>query len=578
MIAEHNRSKNMNETNLWYPLYSCLNELLDDQVNGLMQPLFEQRELDSIPVKSRTNYMIALRQLNRLEKLRIVIKEQYPNTYNNVFLKIVQDGENNPIRRDIVFQNREIEIKNILLEASEKKLSTCWLVLGPPGYGKTEFLLELYGRFDSLGWSVILVTIGDKVDVFDELVSQLGIEKAETGNISTYEPFEKGQALVTLIASKLTDLPGLVLLFDNIDTLSKSKLSYIDNFVKGLLWGWDSYGLSKNFQLRVISTARKIDNPPAFGRLGKEIVRLSPFKYEVVKQTVDHFQKNIGLDLPPTHVSSIAAYLFYITGGHPGCVTSLLRNFKHNIFMFVKEWPKGEDSKHLETVNKVIEEIKESIPNNYPLDLVKVFENVCIFRKFHENILKEFFDDMDYKEDPIQVANLLLQSGLVDKRVGIIGDDITRRLFFCQIRRENEKVNTLNKICDIAIKVYERRFNNAGFKRNWHIYATEILYQKLIKEYYTNNKRGKQLSTFFFDTLLPPILYGLVENGSIEEEERPGAIDAFLEMLDWEFEFTLNYFTSEECYQEAAFASMKKIVENFRDTGSLRQEMIDNCS
>jgi hypothetical protein len=560
------------DAKLWHKLGLCLEGLLPLQVQDLMQELFKVEELNSLQGESNHDYLAALRRLGRLERLSALLAERYPQVYARFFRE-----EKTPFRRDYFFENREAELNKVFLEQLDT-LSHCWLVLGPAGYGKTEFLREIGSRHIQLGWLVSFIKFKEDLTL-DAAVRQIGLDlemaPPEIEAILKKPGRERGWSLSAKSgALKMGEGDrGLLLLFDDLHLAKDSVIRGLVELVEGLFEGWHSLGIHKTRSIRVISSARNLESVDALEILGRDTIRLSPFSFRVIQQSVRNFasRPSVSFVLEPHKVDAVAAYLCHVTGGHPGCLVTLLQEY-YGDTLFRGPWPTDEDPRHLGHVFDVIKEIEKSTPPTAGVgNLGTLLERLSVMRKFSAGMLGELAAaGLLASEDPQALWDGLTRTHLVDNQRGFLGDDITRRLFFCRLRSSGEQGRAnLRDICQFAVAAYEKRLTDPEIHRGRHTFALELLYHHLQEQFYIFNNRGSGLKDLYLSQILPSTLAALAAIEPLAEHKR-GVIDDLLAELqdgdstDWEFAFTLNYFTSENGYDDSAFAEMLERIKAFR--------------
>jgi hypothetical protein len=569
-IQDHQQSDL--DGDLFVALYNCLSSLLDDQVEILRHSLYQPKDLDAISGSLRLGFLVALKRQGRLNELRQKLQTYYPTTLAR-FVSIEPDT----FQVENLFENRTIELDKIFWPPL-RSLSHCWLVVGPSGYGKTEFLREVASRFLKSRWFVIFLTMTDKTNlkiIMEEIAEVFELDTPEVVTELGDPSFDPGWALASTLSKKRMGKEdhGLVLILDDLHLLTEPAIKDLVGFVDHLFSGWTELGIGKTRALKVISSSRNQEGIDDLGNLGQDPIRLSPFDFKVVRQSVQNFSSrpSIKFDLESSRIDAVGAYLCHVSGGHPGCLVSLLnRYYKSNLFK--GPWPTSEDPSHVNEVRDIVSRIEKSLAPLQTNDLINILDHLCVLRKFNDGILSELVDKGWFAiEDPDKLWNLLAQTRLVEKRGGFLADGITRRLFFCRLRNgEENKRQILTRMCLFAIDAYCRRLTNPEIHRGRHIYAIELLYHRLQQQYYVQGTKGDPLKKTFLGEILPSVLNDLLSIESLKEHKR-GVLDDMIgqlgdmdEQSDWEFAFDLNYFTSEHGYAQSTFQTMMQEIKSFR--------------
>lgn len=571
----------MEEKKLYGFLKACLDKLTDVQVENLKNLLFSVEEINSLEGKTRVHFLGQLLRIGRLEELAKLIRENHPNTHDESVTE--HDSLNfDPLLVDkLQFENRKSELDKLLY--SQAGLSHCWLVLGPTGYGKTEVLLELAKQYNRIGWLVCYVKLdadgADFDSVFGQVINKIDPEILLQGNLIADKSQEYSRGWE--FAAKLKGMKmgahdhGLVLLFDDLHHATPTTLDKMSKFVNGLFEAWVQLDIYGSRFIRVISAMRNQERvADNLGILGKDTIRLSPFDFWVVRKAVSDFITNpkIKFHISGTTLDQASAYLTHITAGHPKLLSLLLSKY-HSTDLFSGTWPREDGKAHLDEVYRILEDIQKSIVITKVASLDDILEKLCVLRKFNEGILADLFSNDAIKEkveDPIDLSNELLQAQLIEKhKYSFMGDGINRRLLFIKLRHRSPDL--LKELCNFAISTYYSRLVDKKKHRAREILAIELLFQHLQKCFYLDGKRGEELRLFFFKEILPSVLRDLV-NGEILGEDKREVLDSLIYELshdsaitDWEFAFTLNYFTSKNQFDETAFNELLMAISSFRD-------------
>lgn len=462
----------------------------------------------------------------------------------------------------ILFKNRGDEIDRILSSFGEPYC----LVDAPAGYGKSELLVELRKRFESQAppW-VCALTTRQNMQLQD-----LAIDLAKGLMLSRSLPKKSARQLGMSLANRLKldwseniRSRGVIILIDLGDSSSQSfAQDIVLRFVPGMWEGLrtlDFQSPRKQKPFRVILAGRHLardlsPNVPDWKRM-----RLSPFDYKAVYETTRDYL--VGHTEDDLSIRTLAAHILYLTGGHPGCMARLLRDFKEggatpNEFVNqLIEQAKGETDT---IVKPVIDQVYESISP----DLQEAFVELCAFRCLEPNVLKavlgaEHFLFQDQNEHDL--ADRLTKEQYLRRDRFLLRDDITRRLLAIRLHRSSatefvQRCRTAKTLCEQQLaQPYDRCVPQ---------WVVEYMFQSLqqhIGDILTLEGRN-QVQKEFFERELPHILDTLT-TGRDPRVQWPVLQQEFGE--DWEFQFTLNYFLRQDEYTDGPYQRLVQEVGDY---------------
>jgi len=577
----------MEENDLYLFLSKCLNRVNDPQLENIKNLMFSVAELSTFEDKTRAHFLSQLRQAKRLENLQNHFKQYHEEIYKDELTAHKSEVDKDLTQNNkLQFENRVNELDKLLY--GQVGLSHCWLVLGPLGYGKTELLLKLKDDYSRLGWSAYYMQLGEDFNfdfIIEQLKTEMNIVTSPNGILIDNKSAE--YSLGWEFAAKLqstemgTKDMGLVLLFDDLHHATTTTIDQIAKFVNGLFEAWVHLNMYGRRSIRVISAMRNqgrvTDN---LGYLGKDSIRLSPFNFSVVRNTVRNFISNpkVNFQIRSENLDMASAYITHITEGHPKLLAIILHKF-YSTGLFTDKWPKEDSEAHLEEVYKTLENIEKSIKIDKIASVNEILKKISVLRKFNEGMLEHLLSSEMFSEstiDLMQLLNELLQAQLIEtQKWSFMGDGITRRLFFCKLRHGDQML--LKKLCTFAIESYQSRLVDEKIHRVRHVFAIELLFQHLQNDYYVNGLRGDILKSNFFENTLPNVLKDLVDGETEIKEKRRILNDVIQELtdplyFDWEFAFCLNYFASKDKYDEGIFDAMLTaigIYKNSMSTGAI---------
>ncbi len=462
-------------------------------------------------------------------------------------------------RLPVPFTNREDEMKNILSSTSP----AYHLLYGPAGYGKTELLKQLKQRFKERGWSCAYVYLSENSsdkDLANEVAKQFEIQFSPQDNIPLSEQIG-GRLLYKWQSGDKKE--GLVLLVDlekipSITILHKLIEKFIPDIERSLRV-LDDFALRHN-RFRVIIAGRNLGTHLGIEHQGLplNLLKLSPFSYDVIR--------NSAIDYLPGQnqavIDQLSAHLFFITGGHPGCMAHTLEMYK-DIGMPPNEFLKYySDTIWRGIVRQCVESTLGEIPQSHEY-LRGSLERVSVFRSLDYGILKELNEGLIPETlDEYQLADALTTRYLLDWKGRFLRDEIARRLLTIKLR--NEAPNEFPKRCEQAVGICADRLrqSNVSSPETWTI---EYLYQLL--QCHANGiqepKQREKMRDDFPDQVHKAL--GIFYDRKVLSEKWRGERAALTQAIkeDWEFQFTVNYYLRDNNYNENPYNNMMQQIDKF---------------
>ncbi len=455
--------------------------------------------------------------------------------------------------QQIPFINRKDEIS--LIVSSYAQAYT--LIDAPAGYGKTELLKELERRFKELEWACAYVSIGEKgtlPKVAAALAQQLGLDANEV--LRGEGPANLAGNLAAEILGKdiAKNKNGLVLL---VDFEGKPRLAILPDLLKTFVPAIQQalYNLNVDFMVqhnwfRVIIAGRYLANRPEVSQLSLplEIRRLTPFSYEIVRDTVRAYLRG-----PVDNVIvQIAAHLMHLTGGHPGCVAKTLEIFNQRRLlpdMFLEQC--GDRIRAI--VHQVVEDIRYDIQ---PAALRNKLDSLSVLRYVDYEALGQLL----MEEDKYHLADELTSTYLLDWVGHLLRDDITRRLLAIRLRWDLGDEGFARR-CQDAQRICINRLKDP-YVQGPEMWAIEYLFQSL-QQLTTSihNPQARQNATRVFREEIPKTLHMLVtppRNKRSHYQPLKQALDK-----DWEFRFTVNYYLRQDGYTNKPYEDLLRQVDSF---------------
>lgn len=339
----------------------------------------------------------------------------------------------------------------------------------PAGYGKTELLQTIERRYFKEGWFFAYAAVqrqltSNKLDgLIKRILEQLGC--SDVGSLLE----NSVRAAPTVLAQNLTrlmrqqgpesgsldvmgQLPwqfGLALLIDNAELLDETEICDCLTFLRDLNALLTKFSRMNDidipFKVRIAGrhNAYQWQQLAEKQNLDLEIVPLSPFQPGYVNETLR--RKYPILKQRDTY----AAWLMYMTGGHPGCMVNIIDRMgriETNIDdEFLNRFPENKQN-----VMQTIEKIEQSIP----VALRPYFEKLSVFRCYSIYLLEKIMDEgiIPNGMDAHVLEEELTRNFLVSRPDNYIRDNIVRRLFALRLLW-NDKTLYI-QTCRQALRMY----------------------------------------------------------------------------------------------------------------------------
>ncbi|MEH2287553.1 hypothetical protein [Nostoc sp.] len=463
----------------------------------------------------------------------------------------------------IPFTNRDAAINEITATNSPPYR----LVTAPEGYGKTEFLKQIMGRFQKLQWSCAYASISGYENIEDlekRLANSLQLTLPEGHDLSW------GERLGSLLHRNWAKWQsqgkkGIVLLIDlNGSAPQKQRLNELFNDFKEFAWRIEKCLKELQFfkdnsrRLRVVIAARCLIDLP-LDRIFPKLI-LSPFNWEVIQDTATNYLKPI--EMTSESLALLAGHLLYLTGGHPGGIAEALKVYRdgcYTVSWLLNSYGNQLWEKHLK---KCRDQIKESLTkeNNH---LYESIEKLSIFPILNGTwILKEAVRrfKLPFSDDSFKLNAELTKTSIFTRDKTIIKDGMTRRLLVIGLLRETSPDN-FRSLCSEAAQICWEYIHELKSKNNSAIAGTwsmQYFFQSLQQHagfinYGPNSLAYRQeLHNNFFDKIVEETL-GIFRNTDKEQfHEFIYTLKSEVEN-DWEFQFLINYYLHNEEYNDAPY-------------------------
>lgn len=465
----------------------------------------------------------------------------------------------------IPFTNREDEMSNILSAIAP----TYHLIHAPFGLGKTELLKRLKQRFEERDWYCCHVSLNEQSPdtmLATEIAKQFNINL--TRNTASHKKsFQIGQRLSEMWLNREERgegrKSGFVLLIDFEDIPSSARFHELTEYflpeMQSSLRLLNDFATERN-RFRIIIAGRTLGTLWMGGEmtLPWTIMRLSPFSFDVIRRSVrDYLPNYVKMD-----IDQLAAHLFFITGGHPGCTAHALELFKEvgsppDEFLKANETSIWSDITR-PSVESILFEISES--DAYLRDSL---ERMSVFRFLDYGILRELNEGLiPATLDEYQLADSLTSRLLFDWKGRFLRDELSQRMLTIKLRYENP--DEFAKRCKQAVQICSERLRSSNVNSP-EIWTIEHLYQWLqcnVTLIYTPATR-RALRDSFYEQIrqVLEIFYDRNRLGKHWRVEKHTLLQAIEE--DWEFHFTVNYYLRDDYYTETPFNSLLQQIKLF---------------
>jgi LuxR family maltose regulon positive regulatory protein len=268
-----------------------------------------------------------------------------------------------------VYSFRPVETPIFTAVAARETLPKITTVVAPPGYGKTVFLSELYGKYEKAGVHCLWVALDDRDSALGSLLRLLetvvGFQSAE-GHI--YEKFSRTDAFDRIENIRLRIAAGsrpTILFIDNIDFCKEAG---VDTLLNALVFNSPDW-----FKLFVSSSSTPV--PFNAGRahleLNLQTIKAADLSFDK-KATADLFDEAGLTDLGPVALAEIVDR----TEGWPAAIRLLqLTAQAGNVVNGGIDLLVGQEE-HLSDI------LSERLIASFPDDLVKFLYEIAEFRHF----------------------------------------------------------------------------------------------------------------------------------------------------------------------------------------------------
>lgn len=485
------------------------------------------------------------------------------------------------VTRDIPtdFVNREEEKREALRESS----SPYMLFDAPTGYGKTRFLQAIRDGYFARGWYFIFVETPQDATAFTlslTIIHELLVEHNKVQQAMGLKHFSSSPlteipfivnnfiTLIQLIQSSVSHKQTLVILIDNIEQLRDEEVDIFESkFLKPLHQELETI----QWNLLVRLSGRDVRH--IWLRTPKSIIvrikQLTPFRYEDVLDTLyaAYRSKKPAQHTRPnrSEVNLCAAYLMYLTGGHPGCMKQIIEqiDFEQPVEAFFNH----ERERLLkENVLPIAHDIRATIPDG----LRDMFDVLSVFRLYNLDVLQKmidthvitFADNADILEQQLTATRFVKM-----KADGFIQDDIVSRILAIRLRwEEPERFFRLSNEAKTTFKEYL-----AGKPHNPAYIVREALHQEILSAFCVEeqslDERRNVRTTLLADDGKVHWYIEQLQNCSSSKHSMQ-YVRHLLALLEdeqesWEFRLLANFMLREETYNDAPFNDILDKIRKF---------------
>ncbi|MDX9993051.1 MAG: toll/interleukin-1 receptor domain-containing protein [Anaerolineales bacterium] len=451
----------------------------------------------------------------------------------------------------LYFVNREDVIELILSSQSP----AYHLLDAPAGFGKTLTLKKLQRHFDAADWVNGYVAVHHQSSL-REVLSDFEIPLAvQLGADVSGESLAKALIAKWDVEFRSGAKKGIVLLVDvekpsamSMQIVRQLILEVIPPMAK-LLHSHPSLQNRYN-PFRLVIASRYLSSKLETGH-GTNFVphKLTSFNYETVRQAVQKYLDPQIID----RLGQLTAHLVFYTGGHPGCIASILTLYKQKHYPDPDLFFENCEDQVWDIIYPEIEDIRIGIDQ----DLRGIFDELSLFRCVDLGILHEILKIFPYfgMDDEFELQDKLREAYLMEPMPGgmFLKDGITRNMLALRLFASGGKKAFVYK-CGMPQTICKQRLLNP---------ETQLPAQWLVESYYQylqkhigaiqSGETRKRIRKEFFYKIIPEYF------GEFAEGRRPCEYRMAIEQLlneDWEFQFTVNYFLRELDYCDCESSSI----------------------
>lgn len=539
----------------------------DDRSMNLYTRVSGENKLDQLLHKLIRHYF---------DKVHDLLNSRYQYLLNAILQKqdVGQSTESEPQDKAqqqpfLRFTNRESELDEAIYNPRGQYL----YFQAPTGYGKTRLLGEINENLQARGWIRVLLTVQPDLrstniipTIVEQLSQQLPDPEQTLQACSKGTLIESSEAIGRWLAavrtSKLKIFQGVAILVDIPNgTVSHADMmtrAIIENVITGIWVGLEDADYFKRVRhgYRVIVTGRsegKYFANLSYPQFERKV--LKPLEYKHVKRICEEIVQDLS-----AHVE-FAANLFFISGGHPGCISQILKEF----YTRNPQNPRAFFDTFGHTLQHIMSREAHEVSLGIEANLRGRYRTLCIYRRLNDVLLETHLQDHP-TYNVYSLRQHLLAASLVewDDIHRTYAGDVVRRLMALRLRYEEPP--EFKEACAQAQERYLKEMQGGG--ELCALWAVEAWFQFFQKEFerITTTAERKQLEEEFLTIQVPEVLKRLVDgrsNPASDLESLRGIVHN-----DWEFKFTVNYYLRDEAVDRSSwmdpFNKLIALIEKFQ--------------
>lgn len=460
------------------------------------------------------------------------------------------------------FTNRQNAIQDVV---DKEPKATFHFFEGPTGYGKTRLLEQLKKDFERWHWYCLCLTVGSEANPAfgEQILAQLPSFIQKSPPFAPQNWAKGGRDLGQALARyhERHPYPGVVLLIDIPDEFAQGTKTTLKQLVEAFIPEiYDGLSRSRYFSreassYRVVLTGRSKGclSGMSYSNLFR-VTALKPLRYtyvqEICKEAIQHEMQV---------VEEFAANLFFVSGGHPGCIEKILHLYKgmrgQEPATFFVRCPIA--------IQEVIENECGRVRETIDPAIQSAYEQVYIYRRLNDHLIKIFWKRLDWHGDAFTLQDDLMRSSLFgwhgDDRRHLVGD-IVRRLLTVHARYEAP--DRFKQACEKASHLSLKALKVADELRGY--WVVEVLFQLLQARFDKIESAAQRqvLRATLMSHDLPNVLTAYVEGRPTTHQADLRSLEGILE-ADWEFQFALNFYLRDQSYDAQPYDEFCKQVKAF---------------
>jgi len=388
------------------------------------------------------------------------------------------------------------------------------------------------------------------------LAFQLGKTKDLTKELDDIDTKDMGDTLCGQLKIERRDditKEGIIFLIDLGKNPSPKLISNLfDQFIPDVqsCLRTDQFFESKHNRFRVVFAGRYLANckETSSKSLPLTILQLSPFSYKDLRSTAREYLPNAT----DAVITQISAHIMYLTGGHPGCMASILRMYKK----------KGQPApdvflrRNRTKIQDIIETVVSQVYNDIPDELQDTIKSLGLFRYLSHSILEYLLRQKHIQgySSKYAFADRLTTNYFLRRDMTTLLYNDNHRILALQLRGQIEHTESVQDTCEKYLSNV-----NARIPEMW---AIECLYQFLQhhSEKIDAQKRRLIIRESFLGEEIRRVLNILATNRDAEGIKRN--LESVLQ-VDYEFKFAVNYYLRHKQYNNEPYKELLKQIDHF---------------